>query len=107
MGGIDILNDTQGVDFRPYVKGMVRRVRDNWHKLVPATSESSKGKLAIEFAIKKDGDIATMCLVATSGDVTLDRAAWGGITASNPFSALPSDFKGSYLAVRFRFSYNP
>jgi len=28
------------------------------------------------------------------------------ITASNPFPALPSDFTGPYLAMRFRFYYN-
>ena len=37
----------------------------------------------------------------------LDRAAWGGITASNPFPPLPSNFGGPYLALRFRFYYNP
>ena len=107
MGATDILSDTQGVDFGPYVKRMVHKVSDNWHKLVPATSESMKGKLAIEFAIRKDGKVAEMCLVTTSGDVALDRAAWRGIVASNPFPALPNDFTGQYLAVRFRFYYNP
>src|SRR4029077_7492541 len=107
MGAIDILSDTRGVDFDPYVKRMVSKVRDNWHRLIPATSESMKGKLAIEFAIRKDGKLAEMCLVASSGDVALDRAAWGGISTSNPLPAVPSDFTGPYLAVRFRFYYNP
>ena len=48
-----------------------------------------------------------MRLVASSGDVALDRPAWGSITASNPFPPLPSDFTGPYLALRFRFYYNP
>ncbi len=48
-----------------------------------------------------------MKLVTSSGDVTLDRAAWGGITASDPFPSLPVEFKGEYLALRFRFFYNP
>jgi hypothetical protein len=42
-----------------------------------------------------------------SGDVSLERAAWNGITASNPFSPLPSDFHGPYLKLRFHFFYNP
>jgi outer membrane biosynthesis protein TonB len=65
-----------------------------------------KRKLAIEFAITKDGKIARMKLVAISGDVQLDRAAWGAITASDPFRPLPSEFKGKFLALRLRFSYN-
>jgi len=107
MGVAGVLSDTQGVDFGPYVKEILHQVSDNWHKRIPASSASKKGKLAIEFAIRKDGKLAEMCLVASSGDVALDRAAWGGITASNPLPALPSDFTGPYLAVRFRFYYNP
>ena len=45
--------------------------------------------------------------VAGSGDVALDRAAYGGITASNPFPPLPPEFGGQYLGLRFTFLYNP
>ena len=48
-----------------------------------------------------------MKLVAPSGDVAMDRAAWGGITSSVPFGPLPTEFHGPYLALRFRFYYNP
>ena len=66
-----------------------------------------KGKLAIEFAITKDGKVPDMRLTSSSGDVALDRAAWAAIVASSPFPPLPSDFTGPYLALRFRFYYNP
>ena len=107
LGALDILSDTQGVDFGPYLARILEDVRRNWYILIPVSAEMKKGKLAIEFAITKDGNVADMRLVATSGDVALDRAAWGGITASNPFPPLPSDFTGPYLALRFRFYYNP
>ena len=42
-----------------------------------------------------------------SGDVPLDRAAYGGISASDPFSPLPHEFHGPYLALRITFFYNP
>jgi hypothetical protein len=48
-----------------------------------------------------------MHIVGPSGDVTFDRAAWGGITAANPFVPLPKEFTGPYLALRFHFYYNP
>jgi len=48
-----------------------------------------------------------MQLSSTSGDVALDRAAWGGINGSNPFPPLPSDFQGPNLVLRIRFYYNP
>src|SRR5581483_7061307 len=107
QGALDILSDTQGVDFGPYLQRILQDVKDNWYHLIPQSAEMKKGKLAIEFAITKDGKVADMRLVASSGDVALDRPAWGSITASNPFPPLPSDFTGPYLALRFRFYYNP
>jgi TonB family protein len=106
-GRLEILSDTQGVDFGPYLQNLLQHVKENWYKLIPESAAVKKGKLAIEFAITKDGQVAGMSLVTTSGDVALDRAAWGGITDSNPFPALPGEFNGQYLALRFHFYYNP
>jgi TonB family protein len=86
---------------------LLKNVRKNWYRLVPESAATKKGKLAIEFAITKDGKLADMRLVAASGDTQLDRAAWGSITACNPFKPLPDKFTGAYLALRMRFYYNP
>jgi TonB family protein len=107
LGALEVLSDTQGVDFGPYLQRILQDVKENWYRLIPESAVMKKGKLAIEFAITKDGKVAGMKLTDTSGDVALDRAAWGGITASNPFPPLPSDFGGQFLALRFRFYYNP
>jgi TonB family protein len=108
LGGLDILSDTQGVDFGPYLQRIIHEVQQNWERAMPeSVLMGKKGKLAIEFAITKDGKVAEMRLTAGSGDVALDRAAWAGISASNPFPPLPSDFAGPYLSLRFRFYYNP
>jgi TonB family protein len=107
LGALEVLSDTQGVDFGPYLARILQDVKENWYRLIPESAVMKKGKLAIEFAITKDGKVAGMKLIDSSGDVALDRAAWGGITASNPFPPLPSDFGGQYLALRFRFFYNP
>ena len=107
MGALDVLSDTQGVDFGPYLQRIVQVVRQNWYILIPESAEMKKGKLAIEFAITKDGQVADMRLVTSSGDVALDRPAWGSITNSNPFPPLPTQFRGPYLALRFRYYYNP
>jgi len=110
MGNLDVLSDTMGVDFGPYLARVLNDVRRNWYQLIPEVARAplmKKGRVAIEFAIMKDGSIAGMRLVDPSGDVALDRAAWGGITASNPFQPLPGEFRGQYLALRFRFFYNP
>jgi len=66
-----------------------------------------QGKVSIEFKILPDGHIQGLKYGSSSGDQALDRAAYGGIADSNPFSPLPTEFKGSYLALRFNFFYYP
>jgi TonB family protein len=110
VGELDVLSDTMGVDFGPYLQRVLHDVRMNWYNLIPEAARPplmKKGKVSIEFAILKDGRIAGMTLSSTSGDVSLDRAAWGGITGSSPFPPLPAEFRGDYLALRFHFYYNP
>ena len=109
-GNLEVLSDTQGVDFGPYLSRLLDAVRRNWYNLIPEEARAplmKKGKVAIEFAILSDGKVAGMKIVGPSGDVALDRAAWGGITASAPFAPLPSQYHGPYLALRFHFYYNP
>ena len=99
-----------GVDFGPYLQRVLQAVRTNWYAIIPEVAQSplrKKGNVAIEFVITKSGAVAGMRLVGPSGDVALDRAAWGGITGSNPFPPLPTEFRGENLALRFRFYYNP
>jgi TonB family protein len=107
QGELEVLSDTMGVDFGPYLQRVLHDVRENWYNAIPESAQFKHGNLVIEFAITKDGKVAGMKLVAPSGDVPLDRAAWAGITASDPFPPLPSEFGGEYLALRFRFFYNP
>jgi TonB family protein len=110
VGPADILSDTMGVDFGPYLQRVIHAVRENWYTLIPEAARApllKRGKVSIEFAILKDGSVAGLRIVGPSGDISLDRAAYGGITASNPFQPLPGEFKGQYLALRFHFYYNP
>src|SRR5271166_1485008 len=109
-GQMEVLSDTQGVDFGPYLSRVLQAVRMNWYNIIPEAARPpllERGKVSIEFAILPDGKVAGMHIIGPSGDVSLDRAAWGGITASNPFAPLPSEFHGPYLALRFHFYYNP
>lgn len=106
-GKVEILTDTQGVDFGPYLSEILAKVRQSWFTLIPEDAKTKRGELAIEFAVIRDGRIADMRLKESSGYVPLDRAAWGAISASNPFPALPEAFHGPYLALRLHFLYNP
>ncbi|HLI63564.1 MAG TPA: TonB family protein [Terriglobales bacterium] len=110
LGNLEVLTDTQGVDFGPYLERVLQAVRMNWYAVIPEEARAplmKRGKVSIEFVILRDGKVAGMKIVGPSGDVSLDRAAWAGITASVPFAPLPGEFHGPYLALRFHFYYNP
>ena len=91
----EILTDTLGVDFGPYITRILQVVKANWYNSMPESVYPpilKQGKLAIDFLILPNGKVASMVLRTSSGDVPLDRAAWASITASNPLPALPRDF---------------
>ena len=107
--GVDILSDTMGVDFGPYMQRVIAATYRSWLPLIPESARpplDKQGKVGIEFRINPDGSVKQMVLRFPSGDVALDRAAWGGITGASPYPPLPKDFKGPYLALRFGFYYN-
>jgi TonB family protein len=119
MAPAEILTDTLGVDFGPYLTRVVQVVKANWYNIMPPSvfpPIRKQGKLAIEFTILKNGTVAGMTLRTSSGDVPLDRAAWGSITASDPFPPLPREFVSQCgvpirdekcnLGLRFYYFYN-
>jgi TonB family protein len=105
----EILTDTMGVDFGPYLARITEIVRNNWYNAMPPSVYPpilKQGKLSLEFYILKNGQVSGMQLRTPSGDVALDRAAWASITASNPFPPLPREFTGPNLGLRFYYFYN-
>jgi len=104
------LTDLKGVDFGPYLNRLRQTVKGNWYKLVPNSAMPpalKNGKVTIEFTILKDGRVEQMTMKASSGDIALDRAAWGGISASNPARPLPAEFPNEKIKLLFHFFYNP
>ncbi len=108
-GAVDILSDTLGVDFGPYMQRVIYDTKRAWYPIIPVSAQpplNRQGKVAIRFKIMPDGSVKSMTLELPSGDVSLDRAAWGGITGASPYPPLPKNFKGPFLELRFYFLYN-
>ena len=55
-GNIEVLTDTQGVDFGPYLQAALSKVRRNWYASIPEDAERKRGAVAIEFVTESDGD---------------------------------------------------
>jgi len=105
--GAQILSDTQGVDFGPYLARIIYMVRQNWYAVIPESARlGQKGRVMLDFDIQKDGSVPGLELAASSGAEPLDRAAEASINASIPFPPLPSEFHGNHLKLRFIFLYN-
>ena len=109
-GGAKILSDTQGVDFDPYLQKVIRETYRTWDPLIPEEVNPpilKRGQVEVVFTILPNGRLQphAMLLTGRSGDVALDRAAWGAIEGAD-YPPLPREFHGPYLQLRFRFQYN-
>jgi outer membrane biosynthesis protein TonB len=109
LGAIEILSDTKGVDFGPYIERLHDVVQARWEPLIPPVAlppEMKSGTAVIGFAILQDGTIKAMRMVRSSGDFRMDRAAWFSIS-TDPLPKLPDTFKGEYILLQCAFRYNP
>jgi hypothetical protein len=109
-GGLQILSDTQGVDFNSWIQHWHRETLHTWDPLIPDEVNPpilKSGQLMIRFKVLPSGRLmdGSLILETRSGDVALDRAAWGALTGSN-YPPLPRDFHGPYLELRALFMYN-
>jgi outer membrane biosynthesis protein TonB len=107
--GVEILSDTQNVDFGPYIRRILGDIKRNWIPLIPEEARpplNKQGETLIRFTILPDGRIAAMNLDGSSQDTAIDRACWGGITGVGQFPPLPANFKGPNLELRVDFFTN-
>jgi TonB family protein len=107
--GVEVLSDTMGVDFGPYLRRILSDIKRTWLPLIPEEARpplNKQGETLIRFTILPDGRIAAMKLDGSSQDIAIDRAAWGGITGVGQFPPLPANFKGPQLELRIDFLVN-
>lgn len=109
-GGVQVLSDTQGVDFSSWLLRWHRETEQTWDPLIPDEVNPpilKSGTVVIRFKVLPNGRLmeGSMTLEGRSGDTALDRAAWGALTGSN-YPPLPHDFHGPYLELRAVFMYN-
>jgi outer membrane biosynthesis protein TonB len=108
-GGVQVLSDTQGVDFSAWLQRWHWETEHTWDPLIPDEVNPpilKSGMVVIRFKVAPNGRIMEpMQLMGRSGDTALDRAAWGALTGSN-YPPLPREFHGPYLELQATFMYN-
>jgi outer membrane biosynthesis protein TonB len=105
---VEILSDTLGVDFGPYIKRLLRILYNAWVPLIPEETRpplNKEGSTLIRFTINPDGTLQPggMHLDASTHDEPIDRAAWGAIVSVGQFPPLPKNFNGPNLQLRINF----
>jgi TonB family protein len=104
---LELLSNPNGVDFRPYLMQILATVRRNWMAVYPESARlGRRGRVSIQFSISRAGAVPKLVIASPSGTEALDRAAVAGISASNPFPPLPSEYKGDRIVLQFNFAYN-
>jgi len=109
MGGAEILSDTQGVNFNPYIRRLLADIYRNWLPLIPEEARpplSKQGETLVRFTILPDGRIGGMWLDGSTHDDAINRSAWGSITSEGQFPPLPSQFHGPNLELRIHYYVN-
>jgi hypothetical protein len=107
--GLEMLTDTEGIDFDPYLLTVLLSVRQNWYAVMPPSVESGQqGTNTAEFRVLQDGKVPADFLKLTvhSGKEEFDRASLTAMRASTPFSHLPERFSHPFIALRITFYYN-
>lgn len=104
---LELLSDPRGIDFRPYLVQVLASVRRNWYAVMPESARlGARGRVVIQFAISRSGQVPKLVIAVPSGLDALDRAAVASISASNPFPPLPGEYGGAEIRLQLVFSYN-
>ena len=104
---IQLLSDPNGADWVPYIRQILQTIKRNWQAVQPESVRMGRrGKVVVQFMIRKDGVVDKVVFEEHSGADALDRAAVAGISASNPLPPLPPEFRGERVVLRLNFMYN-
>jgi TonB family protein len=104
---MQLLSDPMGVDFRPYLTGVLAAVKRYWLAVWPESARlGRKGRVALQFSIDKSGGVPKLVIAVPSGVDSLDRAAVAAVSGSVPFAPLPRAFKGDVIKLQLDFAYN-
>ncbi len=106
LAAIQLRSDTEGVDFKPYLMQLIATIKRNWLAVIPESARMGRrGKVALQFAIAKDGNLDKVVYAEQSGSAALDRAAVASIGMSQPLPPLPQEFRGSRIVLQLNFVY--
>jgi len=99
--------DSKGVEFGPWLRRFIARLRRNWIPLIPQAAMVFKGHTSITFYIDKTtGRISELQVLRPSDVDAFNNAAYGALVASSPTDPLPPEYPDDHVRFTVTFYYN-
>jgi len=92
--------------FPAYVEAVRNRVSSNWLQATIDPSLRWAPRVAYTFQILRNGTIANIQRLQSSGNASVDNSALRAILASSPLAPLPSGYSGNNVSVEFWFDFH-
>jgi TonB family protein len=96
--------DPEGADFTAWINHFKNEVYRNWIVPQAALFGAVRGHVDFSFTVERDGTLAEVRLLKTSGTPALDRAAANALFGAR-LLALPSDFGPARVTMQISFFY--
>lgn len=88
-----------------YVDAVQRRVSSNWLQSTIDPALRFAPRAVVTFDILRNGAIANVQMLQTSGNASVDASVVRAVQGSNPLQALPPDYSGNKVSVQFWFDF--
>jgi protein TonB len=94
-----------GARFPWYVEAVRRKISSNW--LLAAVDPAIRWapRVVVTFQVLRDGSVANIEVLRSSGNASVDRSAVRAILSSSPLDRLPNEYSGSHVMVEFWFDF--
>ena len=102
--GASIQFDTKGVEFGPWLRRFVARVRRAW--FIPMAAYTMRGHVVIQFNIHRNGTITDVAIVKPSDIESFTIAAYNAIVGASPVDPLPPEYPSEQAFFTVTFYYN-
>lgn len=99
--------DTQEFKYASYFAQIKRKIELVWSYPPEAGRQGLFGKLLLKFTILKDGTLADMKLIDSTGHQILDEEALHAVKMASPYPPFPKRIEKERLNVIASFSYYP
>jgi TonB family protein len=91
--------------FSWYVDAVRNRVSSNWVQSSVDSSLPFAPRAVISFDILRNGSVANVQILESSGNASVDRSGMRAIQGSNPMQPLPNEYSGNKVSVEFWFDF--